>query len=44
MTVERAELRLRAVQRALLLDGGVGYLAVTTFSDSTESEKVVTAR
>jgi carboxyl-terminal processing protease len=42
MTVERAELRLRAVQRALLLDGGVGYLAVTTFSDSTEAEVAAT--
>ena len=37
-TLERAEIRLRAVARAMLLDGGVGYLAVTTFSDSTETE------
>lgn len=37
-TLQRADIRLRAVARAMVLDGGVGYLAITTFSDSTESE------
>lgn len=41
-SLERAELQNRAVSRATLLDGGVGYLAVTTFSDSTESELITT--
>jgi carboxyl-terminal processing protease len=36
----RADIRVSAVARATLLEGGVGYLAVTTFSDSTESELV----
>ena len=38
VTLERADIRRSAVARATLLDGGVGYLAVTTFSDSTEAE------
>lgn len=38
VTLERADIRRNAVTRATILDGGVGYLAVTTFSDSTESE------
>lgn len=42
VTLERAEIRNRAVTRALVLDGGVGYVAVTTFSDSTESELIGT--
>ena len=42
VSLERTALLLRAVARALVLDGGVGYLAVTTFSDSTEVELVRT--
>ncbi len=42
VTLERAEVQIRAVARAAVLDGGVGYLAVTTFSDSTEAELVST--
>jgi carboxyl-terminal processing protease len=42
VALERAEIRLRAVARATMLEGGVGYLAVTTFSDSTEAEVVRT--
>jgi carboxyl-terminal processing protease len=42
LTLERADIRRSAVARATLLDGGVAYLAVTTFSDSTESEVVAT--
>ena len=42
VTLERAEILNRAVARATVLDGGVGFLAVTTFSDSTESELVST--
>jgi len=42
VSLERAEIRLRAMARATLLDGGVGYLAVTTFSDSTEAEVAAT--
>jgi len=38
VTLERAEIHLRAVLRATLLEDGVGYLAVNTFSDSTEAE------
>jgi carboxyl-terminal processing protease len=38
VTLERADIRRSAVARATLLDGGVAYLAVTTFSDSTEAE------
>lgn len=38
LSLTRADIRLRAVARAMVLDGGVGYLAITTFSDSTESE------
>lgn len=40
VTLERADIRVRAVTRAVVLDGGVGYVAVTTFSDSTESELI----
>jgi carboxyl-terminal processing protease len=39
-TLERAAIVNRSVARATVLDGGVGYLAVTTFSDSTEVELV----
>lgn len=42
VSLERTALVFRAVARALVLDGGVGYLAVTTFSDSTEVELVRT--
>ncbi len=42
VTLERADIRNRAVTRATLLDGGVGYVAVTTFSDSTEAELTFT--
>jgi len=40
VSLERTALFFRAVSRALVLDGGVGYVAVTTFSDSTEVELV----
>ena len=40
VSLERAEIFNNAVARATVLDGGVGYLAVTTFSDSTESQVV----
>jgi len=40
VTLERADIRNRAVTRAVVLDGGVGYVAVTTFSDSTEAELI----
>jgi carboxyl-terminal processing protease len=36
--LERAQIFISAVSRATVLDGGVGYLAVTTFSDSTSVE------
>lgn len=39
-TLERADIRVRAVTRAVVLAGGVGYVAVTTFSDSTEAELI----
>ncbi len=44
MTVrlERAQIFISAVARATLLDGDVGFLAVTTFSDSTAAEVVST--
>ncbi|MBX3133420.1 MAG: S41 family peptidase [Gemmatimonadaceae bacterium] len=42
VTLERADIRVRAVTRSVLLDGGVGYVAVTTFSDSTEAELIST--
>ena len=42
MVLERADIRRSAVARATLLAGGVGYLAVTTFSDSTAAEVVAT--
>ena len=42
VTLERADIRVRAVTRATVLDGGVGYVAVTTFSDSTEAELIAT--
>jgi carboxyl-terminal processing protease len=42
VTLERADIRRSSVARATLLDGGVAYLSVTTFSDSTESEVVAT--
>ncbi len=40
VTLERADIRNRAVTRAVVLDGNVGYVAVTTFSDSTERELI----
>ena len=42
VSLERAEIQVRAVARAIVLGGGVGYFAVTTFSDSTEAELVRT--
>ncbi len=42
VTLERAAILLSAVTRATVLEGGVGYLAVTTFSDSTEAELIHT--
>lgn len=42
MTLARADIRVSAVARATVLAHGVGYLAVTTFSDSTESEVATT--
>jgi carboxyl-terminal processing protease len=38
VVLERADIRVSAVARATVLSGGVGYVAVTTFSDSTEVE------
>lgn len=38
VSLERADIRVSAVARATVLPDGIGYLAVTTFSDSTESE------
>lgn len=37
-TLTRRTVHQRAVRRALLLDGGVGYVEVATFSDSTSAE------
>ena len=42
VSLERTAILIRAIARATVLDGGVGYLAVTTFSDSTEVELVRT--
>lgn len=42
VTLERGDIRRSSVARATLLEGGVGFLAVTTFSDSTESEVIAT--
>lgn len=42
VSLERTAILFSAVARATVLDGGVGYLAVTTFSDSTEVELVRT--
>jgi carboxyl-terminal processing protease len=42
VSLERADIRRSSVARATLLDGGVAFLAVTTFSDSTESELIAT--
>jgi carboxyl-terminal processing protease len=42
VSLERAEIFVSAVARATVLAGGVGYLAVTTFSDSTEAEVIST--
>ncbi|MEK0431594.1 MAG: hypothetical protein RL139_1398 [Gemmatimonadota bacterium] len=36
----RAEIHVNSIARATLLDGGVGYVVVTTFGDSTEVELV----
>jgi carboxyl-terminal processing protease len=38
VALERADIRVSAVARATVLGDGVGYVAVTTFSDSTEVE------
>lgn len=38
VTLQRADIRVSAVARATVLPNGIGYLAVTTFSDSTEAE------
>ncbi|MEX2182736.1 MAG: S41 family peptidase [Gemmatimonadaceae bacterium] len=38
--LKRADIRVSAVPRAMVLSGGVGYVAVTAFSDSTEAELV----
>lgn len=38
VALERADIRVNAVARAMVLDGSVGYVAVFTFSDSTEAE------
>lgn len=38
VVLERADIRVSAIARATVLSDGVGYLAVTTFSDSTEVE------
>jgi carboxyl-terminal processing protease len=37
-TLVRSEIHRSAVQRAMLLDHGIGYLWLTVFSDSTERE------
>jgi carboxyl-terminal processing protease len=42
VTLERADIRVSAVARPTVLAGGVGYLAVTNFSDSTEVELTAT--
>jgi carboxyl-terminal processing protease len=39
-TLERTAIVNRSVARATVLDGGVGFLAISTFSDSTEAELV----
>lgn len=36
----RAEIHVTSIARATVLDGGVGYVVVTTFGDSTEVELV----
>lgn len=36
----RAEIHVSSIARATLLDGGVAYVVVTTFGDSTEAELV----
>ena len=38
VTLTRGEIHRRAVRRSALLDGGVGYVDVKVFSDSTELE------
>ncbi|MGA0919302.1 MAG: S41 family peptidase [Gemmatimonadaceae bacterium] len=42
LALERAEIRVSTVARAMVLDGGLGYLALTAFSDSTDRELVRT--
>ncbi|MFM9013757.1 MAG: S41 family peptidase [Gemmatimonadota bacterium] len=42
VTLERAEIRVSTVARAMVLEGGLGYLALTAFSDSTDRELVRT--
>lgn len=40
VTLERSDIRVAAVSRVTLLAGGVGYVAVSNFSDSTEAELI----
>ena len=40
LTLERADIRIAAVTRATLLPDSIGYVAVITFSDSTEAELI----
>lgn len=42
VSLERSAIFVSAIARATVMDGGVGYLAVTTFSDSTEKELITT--
>ena len=38
--LRRAEIHVSAIARATVLDGGVGYVVLTTFGDSTEVELI----
>lgn len=40
LRLERAEIRVSTVVRAMVLDGGIGYLALTAFGDSTDREVI----
>lgn len=40
LRLERAEIRVSTVVRTMVLDGGVGYLALTAFGDSTDRELI----
>jgi len=37
-TIERGEIHVPSISRAMLLDGGVGYVLLSTFSDSARPE------